>query len=239
VSLRETAAAASAATVGRSGRRGSGSNASDTAGPEPGPDNSGPRLWVALALALAIGALAVWFAPTPRTRWDWQPGLSSTEPWRAWTAVWVHLSLRHLVVNLVGTALVAWLGWAACLPARSSLAWLLAWPLTQWGLALEPGLTHYGGLSGVLHAGVAVATVPLLAQAGRGRWVGALLLIGLAIKIAHEQPWGPPVRWGAEWDIGVAPLAHATGALSGLVCALLLQGMQWWRMSRSGLPRQA
>jgi rhomboid family GlyGly-CTERM serine protease len=202
-------------------------------------EQAAPGLWAALALVLAAGALACWFAPGSRTRWDWQPGLATAEPWRAWTAVWVHLSLRHLVVNLVGTALVAWLGWAACLPARSSLAWLLAWPLTQWGLSLAPALTYYGGLSGVLHAGVAVATVPLLAQPGRSRCVGALLLLGLAVKIVHEQPWGPPVRWAAEWDIGVAPLAHATGALSGLACALLLQGVHRWAAGRGRLAQGA
>ena len=40
---------------------------------------------------------------------------------------------------------------------RDSLAWLLSWPLTQWGLMLQPELLHYGGLSGVLHGGAAIA----------------------------------------------------------------------------------
>ena len=45
-----------------------------------------------------------------------------------------------------------------------------------------------------------------------------MVFSGLVIKLWTEQPWGPPLRHTAEWDIAVAPLAHATGALAGLLC---------------------
>ena len=41
------------------------------------------------------------------------------------------------------------------------------------------------------------------------------------MKIALESPWGAPTRQVPGWDFAVAPLAHATGAASGLVCAWL------------------
>jgi hypothetical protein len=40
-------------------------------------------------------------------------------------------------------------------------------------------------------------------------------------KLWLEQPWGSVLRQAADWDIAVAPLAHATGATAGLLCAVL------------------
>jgi len=139
----------------------------------------------------------------------------------------VHWSPLHLGANLLGTALVAALGQVGALPPRAALAWLIAWPLTQLGLLLQPELMHYGGLSGVLHAGVAVAAVTLvLDEQGRRRAIAAALLLGLAVKLLLEAPWGPPLRHPADWDIAVAPLAHSTGAVCGALLALLLQRRQ-------------
>ena len=112
------------------------------------------------------------------------------------------------------------MGWAARAPLALALAWAAAWPLTQWGLLLRPELAHYGGLSGVLHGGAASAALWLVvARRGRERAVGAAVLLGITLKLLHEAPWGAVLRTGGGWDIAVAPLAHATGAIAGLLCA--------------------
>lgn len=180
--------------------------------------------WPALAAALALLALLAWHLP--RTGLDWQPGLAWQEPWRAWSAAAVHLSPQHLLANLAGCAVLAWVGRRAALPPRAALAWLLAWPLTQLGLlVLAPTLVHYGGLSGVLHAGAAVLGLSLLegARPARERHIGLALLLGLALKLALEQPLGAPLRQVPGWDIAIAPAAHLSGALAGAICALLLR----------------
>jgi len=138
----------------------------------------------------------------------------------------VHYSLLHLLANLTGAAAVGALGIAARAPSSAAWAWAIAWPLTQLGLLLEPALVHYGGLSGVLHAGVAVVAVDLLRPSGAPnpwarRWVGLALLAGLTVKILLEAPWGAPLRHPAGIDIAVAPLAHASGVVAGLVCAVV------------------
>ena len=182
--------------------------------------------WCAVALLFALGtALA---RGRPSAAIDWQPGLWTGEPWRAFSAVFVHYSTLHLAGNAAGLALVAALGAAARVPRRVALAWLAAWPLTQIGLLWQPGLAHYGGLSGVVHAGVAIVCVHLM-FAGH-RWLGGAIFAGLLAKVLGESPWAAPLRYPPGWDIAIAPLAHATGLIAGTTCALLAQGLaRYWR----------
>jgi len=176
--------------------------------------------WTLLAALFAAGALAGWLLPSALV--DWQPALAAAEPWRAFSAAFVHWSEWHLLANLVGLVLVAALGAVARLPRAAALAWLAAWPLGHLGLLVQPALAHYGGLSGVLHAGVAVAALWLLAMArGRTRAIAGAIVAGLLIKIVLEKPWGPALVRPADWDIAIAPLAHATGALAGLLTGAL------------------
>jgi rhomboid family GlyGly-CTERM serine protease len=176
--------------------------------------------WIGLSALLAAGALVGWLAPSAGL--DWQPGRAAAEPWRAFSAAFVHWSERHLLANLAGLALVAALGAAARLPRAAALAWLVAWPLTHLGLLARPELAHYGGLSGVLHAGVSVAAIWLVVCArGRTRLIAGAVVAGLAVKIVLERPWGAALVRPADWDIAIAPLAHATGALAGLLAAAL------------------
>jgi rhomboid family GlyGly-CTERM serine protease len=181
--------------------------------------------WVVLAAALAAASVvAAWL---PALALDWQPALALGEPWRWWTAAFVHWSPRHLGANLLGAALVAALGAAARLPPSAALAWAIAWPLTHLALLLQPALLRYGGLSGVLHAGVAIAALQLLRRGhGRHRLVGGAVLAGLALKLLLEAPWGAPLRHPPGWDIAVAPLAHASGATAGALVWLLLAALQ-------------
>jgi rhomboid family GlyGly-CTERM serine protease len=186
--------------------------------------------WVATAILLAALAALLWFAP--RYALDWQPGLAWSQPWRAWTAAFVHWSPWHLVANLIGCAVVAAFGAVARVPLRSTIAWLGAWPLGHAMLALQPALTSYGGLSGVLHAGVAIVAWKVACNdKGRRRAIGVAVLSGLVLKVALEAPWRAPVQMVAQWDFPVATLAHLTGTLAGLLCAIVAD-----RVRRHWLP---
>lgn len=191
------------------------------------------RPWLGLSGLLAGAALLGAALPgTWEHTLDWQPARAWPEAWRSLSPVMVHYSALHLGANLAGTALVAALGWAARLTLRSTLAWALAWPLTQLGLWLQPGLLHYGGLSGVLHAGVAVAAVHLaVARRSRQRAIGLALLAGLLVKLLAEAPWGDALRRPADWDIAIAPIAHASGTVAGLLSAALAEA---WPQRRVG-----
>ena len=187
--------------------------------------------WPALAALLGLGSLLAW--PLDPVAIDWQPSLALAQPWRAFSAVFVHYSLLHLGANLAGALLVGALGNVARLPRRSVAAWLAAWPLTQFGLLLQPELLHYGGLSGVLQAGVAVAALHLIvAGPRRQRLIALALMAGLVAKVLSETPWHGALRYPSGWDIAVAPLAHASGVLMGTLCAVLAEA--WHRRT----PRQ-
>ena len=51
---------------------------------------SGARLWLSLSALLAGGSVLAYGLPAAML--DWQPALVWREPWRAWTAVFVHWS---------------------------------------------------------------------------------------------------------------------------------------------------
>lgn len=199
---------------------------------------------------LAAAAAATQALPPPvRALLDWQPSLATSEPWRWWTAAFVHYGAAHLTANLAGCAMLAALGAAAQMHGRWTWAWAAAWPLAHlllWGV---PGLVHYGGLSGLLHAAVAVVAIALLTETpdpdggtrsprlrespphapdvaddrGRGRTrrrVGTAIGLGLLLKLLLEQGLGPVPSVGLAIDVPVAVAAHLTGAVAGAACAL-------------------
>lgn len=204
------------------------------------PDDADPVGWCLVALTLAAGALVADQAgPSANAVLEWRPDHALAEPWRAWSAAWVHLSPRHLLANLVGAGLVAGLGCAARMTRRAVLAWALAWPLTHLGLLAQPALAHYGGMSGVLHAGVAVIALGLCLQVStRSRAVGMSLLAGLVAKLLLEAPWDGPLRHSSAWDFAVAPGAHVSGSLMGLLGAALLLGPSAWQRRRQPRMRR-
>jgi hypothetical protein len=193
--------------------------------------------WVLLSAFLGLGAIAVTAAcarmgePPTATPLayvlDWQPALGPSEPWRLWTCAWVHGSPAHLLVNVAGAAVVAFVGWRARLPLAATVAWLLAWPGTQLLMAaigatrLAATMPHYFGLSGVLHAGVVVLGLWVAGAPGRAwtreRWIGAAIVVATLAKLGFETPWDLAPRASEALGIAVAPVAHACGAGAGLL----------------------
>jgi rhomboid family GlyGly-CTERM serine protease len=186
----------------------------------PPPASSPP--WLLLSLLLGLGALAMWVFGNAE-RWNWQPALAGTQPWRWWSAGWVHLGAWHLGANLVGLALIALFGHRCGVTRGDAAAWLLAWPMTHLALLLQPSLTRYAGLSGVLHAGVVIAALRLVRSArGERRLIGAAVLLGVLVKLLLEEPWRGALRVSGDWGFAVAPAAHLAGACAGAVCALVI-----------------
>jgi hypothetical protein len=181
---------------------------------------------------------------------DLQPSLGLSQPWRWLTAAWVHWGTTHMTINIIGAGALAWLGWAACMSRAAALAWLIAWPLTQllllglmgmgpdaWAaLGFSPNVAnalttvpaHYGGLSGVLHAGASIVALWLiLTNHDIKRWAGGLLLAVLVAKLGWEL--AHPARLlgvlGDGSSITSVSAAHVAGVLAGLLCAVFVLGV--------------
>lgn len=195
--------------------------------------SSGRVAWLTVWALLLVPALLMGVAdPLSREVLSWQPAQARSEPWRWWSAAWVHFSATHWLANLLGALLVALFGWLLNPPRVAAWAWALAWPLTHLSLLMQPQLQRYGGLSGVLHAGVAVCASGLCLR-GRSageRGLGAAVLAGLLLKVALEQPWAGPLIHVAGWDIAIAPLAHAGGVFWGTLLAAI--GLRLWPAGR-------
>lgn len=186
-------------------------------------------MWWIVGLCLAVPAC--WLTPLPldqaSTTWPAQAQVLALHPiaglhqpvWTWWTTAWLHGSDAHLQRNLIGAAFVLVLGSTPDARTSSAVAWLLAWPLTHLLMTLQPGLNSYIGLSGALHAGLAVWCLHRITQTDTAgfKWTGWIVLAGMIAKVFMENPWQRALIQPMGSDITVAPWAHLSGLLSGLL----------------------
>lgn len=161
-------------------------------------------------VALIIGALGdqgrEWF------RYD-RVAIEGGQLWRLASGHFAHLGLSHLVLNVLGLLLIAYLVIAQFRPWQ----WLAVTVVVIAGIdlgfwILEPQLIWYVGLSGLLHGIWAAGAVSGL----RTRLIDYRLLLGfLVLKLGYEQFFGPLP--GSEDSTGgnVVVAAHLYGAISG------------------------
>ncbi len=180
-------------------------------------------LYSRAAFPLGVGAVAVslQLAGTPaRTLLQFdREALARGELWRAITGNLVHLTWSHLLLNLMGLALI----WALFAPVLRTRAWAgaglasaLAVSLGLW--LFDPAVLWYVGLSGVLHGWFAAGAVAALR---RGERSFALALLVLAAKLIWEQWQGPLAQSAVLTGGTVIVSAHLYGALGGLAAGLL------------------
>lgn len=140
--------------------------------------------------------------------------------WQVLTAQWVHWGWMHAAANALGAVVLLWafrglvqgrLQWAALLGGYEGVAVVLV---------LDTSCAYYAGASGALHGLLAGSGLGLLLSA-RSRSVAALLLVGLAAKLALQRWVGDPL---APLWLGIATYypAHEAGAVGGLLSVLLV-----------------
>ena len=161
--------------------------------------------------------------------WAWQPmalayerdAILTGQWWRLLTGQYLHLSLGHLIGNILGLG-VAWLlfagnwgGWrfvgltVVCV-VGSNLGMFL----------LHPAVEYYVGFSGALYG--------LIAFGALNDWFnrvlfGRVITLGLILKVSWEYFVGP-ITWFSWADLSLLAVeAHFFGALSGFAVALLLR----------------
>lgn len=142
------------------------------------------------------------------------------QPWRLWTAHWVHVSWPHAALNLTALLLLPWI-FPHYPPRRFWLMLGLGCPLISicmwFGL---PDLRWYAGLSGILH-GIYFSAAVHAFVSRTDRLVASILWIGLTVKIFLEniivgqstaELIGAPVLTQAHY-FGVAVVVFASAIL--------------------------
>lgn len=181
------------------------------------------RHWLALykvpvllaAVALAIAGLAE--TGSSALGYDRQAILGGAV-WRLLTGHWVHLSLTHLCLNLLGLAFV----WGLFGQAMNTRQWLAVMLVIALGqslslLVLHPDIDWFVGLSGLLHG--AMVAGALLSLRGWPALAGAALVL-VTLKVATETFQGGSEDL-ASWIAGpVLVETHLYGALWGLGSAI-------------------
>jgi hypothetical protein len=182
--------------------------------------------WLLLCALHGVASMLLWWAGEGLVQtMTWRADGWLSQPWTLWTSAWVHLSTPQLIVNQIALGALTAFAWVIRPTLACTIAWFLAWPLTQASLMWWPQIGYAVGLSGPLHAGVMVLAMQLMlrriAIPKAQRW-GGLLALGVLAKLAIEQGWRFPVVWDSGNNMSVVQAAHLAGAIWGLALSALM-----------------
>jgi rhomboid family GlyGly-CTERM serine protease len=147
--------------------------------------------------------------------------------WRLVTGHLVHFSPAHLFFNLLGfvtAGLIVWRRgysrfWILC--AISSLTISVA-------LLLDPDVTSFGGISGLVNAAVVFAATRGIGEGGRWRWFSVAILILTVVNSVLETMTGRPTfAIQGDQSFVPVPLSHVIGGLTGAI-----MGLELWRLPK-------
>jgi len=174
--------------------------------------------WVIVALLAACLLLAAGGDPV-RELGRWQRDAFDTgEYWRLVSGHLVHLGFGHLWPNVVALAIIGLLFEDVFRNADWARIGAAAAAAIDLGLyVLDPEVSWYVGLSGVLHGYVAAGALALIMRREK---LGVVLAAGVAAKLIFEQVVGPVPFTAASVGGPVVVAAH----LYGVVGALLAEG---------------
>ncbi|MEJ1335932.1 MAG: rhombosortase [Candidatus Sedimenticola sp. (ex Thyasira tokunagai)] len=186
---------------------------------QPQPVRHDSRLLPWRTLALTLPALLLYWllGPAPEALVYEREAIAAGEWWRLLTGHWVHSDLQHLLFDVAGLAITAYLFeksplWQLLLLLATATVVIDAWLWWQ-----MPWMQAYCGLSGLLNALLACGLLTLW----RSRNDPAYLLIGslATLKIAVEISQGNAIFTSTAW--AAVPEAHAAGLVAGLLAGTL------------------
>jgi rhomboid family GlyGly-CTERM serine protease len=173
--------------------------------------------WFIVAL-LAVCLLLAAGGDSVRELGRWQrDAIDTGEYWRLVSGHLVHLGFGHLWPNLVALAIIGLLfedvfrnvDWA-----RIGAAAVVAIDLGLY--VLDPDVSWYVGLSGVLHGYVAAGALALIMRKEK---LGIVLAAGIAAKLIFEQVVGPVPFTAASVGGTVVVAAHLYGSVGAVLAA--------------------
>ena len=171
--------------------------------------------WLPFALVIASGVIVLGDDIAREWLRFERARVSDGQLWRLITGHFAHLGAQHFLLNAAGLCLT----WHLVGRSLATVQWLavlgcsiIAIDLGFW--LLEPGLTWYVGLSGMLH-GVLVAGI--IAGWQQDRTTSLFLALLVTGKLAYEQWFGPLPGSEASSGGAVVVAAHLYGAIGGMI----------------------
>jgi len=182
------------------------------------PQNRSLAAWLLPGIIVGIAVVLAVYGDSGREwlRFD-RSAVANGEYWRLVSGHFVHLGVSHLAWDAAGLMLI----WYLVGQSFSRKQWLVVSLVAVIGIDLgfwflEPNLTWYVGLSGLVHGLLAAGVVGSLKSEGAYMWI---LGVGLIAKLAYEALVGP-VPGSAESSGGtVIVAAHVYGAVAGAIAA--------------------
>jgi|TARA_B110000014_G_C20109428_1_gene584129 rhomboid family GlyGly-CTERM serine protease len=183
-----------------------------------------PNHSLIVCLVAIMATLAILFDNQLSTSLIYQRDLiSNGEYWRVFTGHFFHTNAYHYALNM-GALFMLWLLHGHFYSLKSyTLLFLFSSIICSIGLYyFDPTLIRYVGLSGVLH-GIFVFGACMDIKAKDK--TGYLLLLGLLVKVAHEQFYGASTDVIDLIDASVAINAHLWGAVGGAIFSIVYLGV--------------
>lgn len=145
--------------------------------------------------------------------------------WRLLTGNLLHTNANHLLLNLTAVALLwALHGQYFTLANYTLMFFVLCISTTLLIYCFAKQLQWYVGLSGVLHG---VFLIGAYFDIKQGMKTGWLLLLGVLLKVGHEQIFGASQDIADLINATVAIDAHLFGTISGLIMIVILSTKTW------------
>lgn len=145
--------------------------------------------------------------------------IAQQEYWRLISGHFFHTNLNHLLLNMAGLILLWSLHGQYYQAKNYCLLILFSALFVALGLfSFSPELIQYVGLSGILHS---VFIWGALMDIRYKLNTGYLLLLGIIIKITHEQIYGAGTEISDLIEANVAIDAHLWGAIAGVTYFVL------------------
>lgn len=179
------------------------------------------RLALAVVALLGLCVIVQYGGLAPWLRYS-RAAVADGEVWRLVTGHLAHLSGAHLLLNGLGTVLVAALVGHHLRPGAWGAA--LLWCALVIGLGLWwalPELQWYVGLSGVLHGLLIAGAIAALGDR-RERLLAGVVIVVVGMKLAWEHIAGAMPGTATIAGGPVVVEAHLFGAIGGAVAGLAI-----------------
>lgn len=145
--------------------------------------------------------------------------ITQAQYWRIVSGHFLHTNSNHFMLNAAAIILLWALHGQYYNPINYPLIFLINAIVCSLGMYwFSPDITLYVGLSGVLHGFFVWGALMDIKQQEK---TGYLLLIGVILKVAHEQLYGVSSDIESFIDATVAIDAHLFGGVGGLLAFLL------------------